>query len=107
LHAYDLDAGAQLDAQSSQGDFFFKPDDSKNPNTRIGVAPRNGAKFAPRSAGMLPWEVNPQDFTSSVGIYSVGQGEEVPCFTSQRRPCTFLIRLDPNGEMFVSIALYE
>lgn len=107
LHYYDIDAAQELDARGSEVDFFFKPDDSKDPKSKIGVGPMNGARYAARFPGLLPWEVDPGKFTSSGGVYSVGQGENIPCYTSENRPCTFLIRVEPQGELFVSFALYR
>lgn len=107
LHFYDIDSGVQLDAQSGQADFFFKPDDLQNPATRIGVDALNGAKYAPRFAGLFPWEVEPGGFVSSGGVISVDPGVDIPCFTSDNRPCTFQVRVEPQGEMFVSVALYK
>jgi len=106
LSYYDFDSGMKLDDRTNSVDFFFKPDDIRDPKTKIGVAPVNGAKYAPRSAGSLPWEVDASQFTSAGGVYSVPQGQEFPCMTSNNRPCTFQIRLEAK-EMLVPFALYQ
>jgi hypothetical protein len=106
-HFYDVDGPAQLDTRTGAVDFFFKPDNANDPHTRVGVDPLNGARYAPRSAGRLPWEVPPAEFTASGGVYSIAQGEEIPCYTSDGRPCMFQIRLEPPDRMSVSFALYR
>ncbi len=73
----------------------------------FGIVPYNGAKFAPRSLDLFPWEVGESELTSARGVYSVPQGNKIPCITSSGRYCTFYLKIEDNGEFLVSFVLYE
>lgn len=106
LFRYDFDAPMQLSEKTSDVDFFFKPNSSE-PNTKIGVVPYNGAKFAPRSLDLFPWEVTESDFTTARGIYSVPQGKKIPCVTSNEKFCVFSLEIEENSKLTVTFILYE
>ena len=107
LYYYDIDAATQVNGSDNEVDFWFKADNPQDPNSKIGVLPVNGAKYAPHSAGLFPWELDESSFTSSQGVYPVPQRQDIPCFTSKKQPCTFRLQSDPGGDLLVSFVLYK
>ena len=107
LYYYDIDAATQVRGSDNEVDFWFKADNPQDPNSEISVLPVNGAKYAPHSAGLFPWELDESSFTSSQGVYPVPQREDIPCFTSKKQPCTFRLQNDPKGDLLVSFVLYR
>jgi len=107
LYYYDIDAATQVMGSDNEVDFWFKADNPQDPNSKVGVLPVNGAKYAPRSAGLFPWELDESSFTSSQGVYPVPQRQDIPCYTSKRQPCTFRLQSDPGGDLLVSFVLYK
>ncbi|MCP3876047.1 MAG: hypothetical protein GY699_23225 [Desulfobacteraceae bacterium] len=106
LYYFDFDTPKQLLNATSNVDFFFKPNSNER-NTKIGIVPHNGAKFAPRSLDLFPWEVDEGDLTSARGVYSVPQGKKIPCITSSGTYCTFYLKIEDNAEFLVAFVLYE
>jgi len=107
LYYYDIDAATQVRGSDNEVDFWFKADNPQDPNSMIGVLPVNGAKYAPHSAGLFPWELDESSFTSSQGVYPVPQRQDIPCFTSKKQPCTFRLQSDPGGDLLVWFVLYK
>lgn len=107
VYYYDFDKPEQTTNATSGSDFDFKPDNPDDPNTQILVAPYNGAKFASRSPGRFPWEVEAGGMTTAQSVYSVPQRNDIPCTTSEGKYCTFSLDLRNNGDFVVSFKLYE
>lgn len=107
LYYYDFDGSAQASSLTSGADFYFQPQNAKDSNSAITVSAYNGAKFDPQSAGIFPWNINPSQMTSAQGVYSVPQRAEIPCITSQGKYCTFSLALNNNGDLLLTVKLYE
>lgn len=107
VYYYDFNKPEQTTNAASGSDFSFTPDNPDDPNTQVSVSPYNGAKFAPRSPGRFPWEVEAGGMTTAQGVYSVPQRTDIPCLTSIGKYCTFSLDLQNNGDFVVSFKLYE
>lgn len=103
LQFYDFDSEKTSENSTNSSDFFFKADNPSYPNSKIGVVPLNGAKFAPKSAGALPWHIEPNQFTVAKGTYSIPQDQDIPCITSNRQFCTFRISTESKAKIVSSV----
>lgn len=92
LKFWDFDVGCTSSQEKTpQSDFWFKPNNHRDPNSHWGVDVLHGAKFAPRHPDEFPWEVDGDEFTSSSGVYSIPPKKRIPCITSEGLLCQFMI----------------
>ncbi len=106
LFSYDFERSQQLPECSGDADFFFKPDQPDNPDTKIGVVPCFKATYAPSFLNRRPWDVPANEFISGKGT-SISQRALIPCRTGRGNYCQFGFTPGSNAYVVLTFTVFS